>query len=336
MEKNLINFPRAALLFTNLSAKLELDNITNQFQFVFKSTLNTKIYMEKNNEIDLKKSKNNFVPSGIYIDYIKSNEFTYIDYISTQKLFSLKNTKFKDKYINGFNFEICLDLKLYLEINSESLYLENSKDEFPHFNSHFQNGINLCCFIKSIYRDKNTKIINVILENIFDFNSIILEIPQNDEILQNLYINCIYLFINFNLFIDEKMNIKLTVQKSLSSKSKIIFLYFLIDPDKYMNKKLDDLLTYSNFSQLLPLITQNKVIRTFNKYFVNVNKINYLNIYFSKDNELSFYDLYIHCSDGTSSAFCHIKGKDSSELKRLNINNTFLNILFLYNILTKV
>ena len=320
LEKNLINFPRAALLFTNLSAKLELDNITNQFQFVFKSTLNTKIYMEKNNEIDLKKSKNNFVPSGIYIDYIKSNEFTYIDYISTQKLFSLKNTKFKDKYINGFNFEICLDLKLYLEINSESLYLENSKDEFPHFNSHFQNGINLCCFIKSIYRDKNTKIINVILENIFDFNSIILEIPQNDEILQNLYINCIYLFINFNLFIDEKMNIKLTVQKSLSSKSKIIFLYFLIDPDKYMNKKLDDLLTYSNFSQLLPLITQNKIIRTFNKYFVNVNKINYLNIYFSKDNELSFYDLYIHCSDGTSSAFCHIKGKDSSELKRLNIN----------------
>ena len=45
-----------------------------------------------------------------------------------------------------------------------------------------------------------------------------------------------------------------------------------------------------------------------------------MNIYFSKDNELSFYDLYIHCSDGTSSAFCHIKGKDSSELKRLNIN----------------
>ena len=38
LEKNLINFQRSALLFTNLVAKLELDNITNQFQFVFKST----------------------------------------------------------------------------------------------------------------------------------------------------------------------------------------------------------------------------------------------------------------------------------------------------------
>ena len=53
LEKNLINFQRSALLFTNLVVKLELDNITNQFHFVFKSTLNTKIYMEKNNEFDL-------------------------------------------------------------------------------------------------------------------------------------------------------------------------------------------------------------------------------------------------------------------------------------------
>ena len=320
LEKNLMNFQRAALLFTNLVVKLELDNITNQFHFVFKSTLNTKIYMEKNNEVDLKKSKNNFVSSGIYIDYLKLNEFTYIDYISTQKLFSLKNSKFKLNYIKGFNFEICLDLKFYLETNSESLYLENLKDEFPHFNTPFQNNINLCCFVKSIYKDKNLKLINVILENIFDLNSIILEIPQNDEILQNLYVNCIYLFINFNLFIDEKMNIKLTIQKSLSSKSKIIFLYFLIDPEKYMNKKIDDLLADFKFSQLLPLVTQNKLIRTMNKYFVNIIKINYMNIYFSKDNEFSFYDLYMHCSDGTSSAFCHIKGNDTSELDRLNIN----------------
>ena len=138
-----------------------------------------------------------------------------------------------------------------MDLISKFVYLENSKDEFPHFNSHFQNGINLCCFIKSIYRDKNTKIINVILENIFDFNSIILEIPQNDEILQNLYINCIYLFINFNIFIDEKMNIKLTVQKSLSSKSKIIFLYFLIDPDKYMNKKYVHLIQTRLFFDIL-------------------------------------------------------------------------------------
>ena len=90
----------------------------------------------------------------------------------------------------------------YLEINSESLYLENLKDEFPHINSHFQNNINLCCSVESINRDKNSKLINVILENIFDLNSIILEISQNDEIFQNLYVNCVYLFINFYHFVE--------------------------------------------------------------------------------------------------------------------------------------
>ena len=324
LEKNLINFQKSALLFTNLVAKLELDNSSNQFHFIFKSTLNTKIYMEKNKETDIKKSKNNFVSSGIFIDYLKSNEFTFIDSISTQKLYSLKNTKFKFNYIKGFNYELCLDLKLYLEIDSETLYLENVKDEFSHFNPYIQENINLCCFVKSIFKDKNSKQVNVMLENIFDLNSIILEIPQNDEILQNLYINCIYLFFNLNIFIDEKMNIKLTIQKSLSLKSKIILLYFLIDPDKYMNKKIDDLLIQSKFSQLLPLLTENKIIRTVNKYFINIIKINYMNIYFSnghnEHNEIAFYDLYLHCSDGTSSAFCHIKGKDLSELKKLNIN----------------
>ena len=59
---------------------------------------------------------------------------------------------------------------------------------------------------------------------------------------------------------------------------------------------------------------QNKVTRTVNKYFVNIIKISYMNIYFSKDtNDFIYYDLYLHCSDGTSSAFCHIKGKELSE-----------------------
>ena len=232
LEKYLLNFPRAALLFTNLVAKLELDNITNQFHFIFKNTLKTKIYMDKNKIIDIKLSKLNFVSSGIFLDYLKSNEFTYIDSISTQKLYSLRNTKFKNNLIKGFNYELCLDLKLYLNIDSESLYLENLKDKYLHFYQYNKENISLCCFVKSIYKDINTKNINVMLENIFDLNSIILEIPKDHEILQNIYLNCIYIFFNMILFIDEKLNIKLTIQKSLSSQSKIIFLYYLIDPDK--------------------------------------------------------------------------------------------------------
>ena len=90
---------------------------------------------------------------------------------------------------------------------------------------------------------------------------------------------------------------------------------------------MDDSLIQTKFSQLLPLIMQNKVTRTVNKYFVNIIKISYMNIYFSKDtNDFIYYDLYLHCSDGTSSAFCHIKGKDLSDLKKLNVNiNPYLN-----------
>ena len=207
------------------------------------------------------------------------------------------------------------------------IYMENLKDEYLHFYPNKEESINLCCFVKSIYKDKIFKKINIVLENIFDLNSIILEIPQNHEILQNLYLNCIYLFVNMIIFIDDKFNIKLTVQKNLGPNSKIILLYYLIDPDKYINKKLDDSLIQTKFSQLLPLIMQNKVTRTVNKYFVNIIKISYMNIYFSKDtNDFIYYDLYLHCSDGTSSAFCHIKGKDLSDLKKLNVNiNPYLN-----------
>ena len=326
LEKNLINFRKAVLLFTNLVANLKFDNKSGQFQFEFSSTLNTKIYMEKNGITDPINAKTNFNPSGIFIDYLKSNEFSYIDWISTQKLYSLKDSRFKEKFKKGFKFELCLDLKLYLEIKSESLYLENLKDEFLHFYPYYKENINLCGFVKNIYKDKTRKTINVILENIFDLNNIILEIPQNDPISQNLYINCIYLFFDLIIFMDEKMNIKLKTQNYLTSQSRIILLYFLIDPEKYMNKKLDDHLFQSQFSQLLPLITENKITRIFYKYLVNINKVNYMNIYFSKDNVFAYYDLYLHCSDGTSSAFCHIKGKDLVELKKLNINiNTYLN-----------
>ena len=312
LENNLINFHRDVLLFTNLEAKIELDK-TGQLQFIFKSTDKTKIYMEKNKIMD-SNSKTNFSSSGIFIDYLKLNEFNFINCISTQNLFELKKTKFKYNYIQGPIYDICLDLKLYLEINTESLYLENKKDEFMRCYS-YQENINLCCYVKSYYRNNTSKTINFLLENIYDLNCITLEIPQNDENIDNIYSDCIYVFFNLILFIDEKMNIKLKFQKN---KTKFILLYFLIDYEKYEKKKLNDLLIQAEFSQLLSLVYQNKIVRSINKYLVTIIKLNYMNIFFSNNNELS-YDLCLQCSDGTSSAFFHIKGKDFSELKKLGI-----------------
>ena len=314
LEKNLINFPRAVLLFTNLQAEINLDE-KNQLQFNFKSTDKTKVYMEKNKLMD-SSAKTNFLPSGIYIDLLKSNEFDFINYISTQNLFELQKSKFSNNYIQGIKYEICLDLKMYLEINTETLYVENTKEEFSHCHTYLQNNISLCCYVKNYHKNNTNKTVNFILENIFDLNCIILEIPQNDENIETIYTDCIYVFFDLILFIDEKMNIKLKLQKN---KTRIILLYFLIDFEKYEKKKLNDLLIVSPFSQLMSLISSNKIVRTINKYLVSIIKLNYMNIFFSKNNEIS-YDVCLHCSDGTSSAFAHIKGKDFSELKKLGIN----------------
>ena len=314
LEKNLINFPRAVLLFTNLQAEINLDE-KHQLQFNFKSTDKTKVYMEKNKLMD-STAKTNFLPSGIYIDLLKSNEFDFINYISTQNLFELQKSKFSNNYIQGIKYEICLDLKMYLEINTETLYVENTKEEFSHCHTYLQNNISLCCYVKNYHKNNTNKTVNFILENIFDLNCIILEIPQNDENIETIYTDCIYVFFDLILFIDEKMNIKLKLQKN---KTRIILLYFLIDFEKYEKKKLNDLLIVSPFSQLMSLISSNKIVRTINKYLVSIIKLNYMNIFFSKNNEIS-YDVCLHCSDGTSSAFAHIKGKDFSELKKLGIN----------------
>ena len=321
LEKYFNNFRRPVLLFTNLEAILELDNF-GRYYLIFKSTYKTKIYMEKNKIEDLQKSKLNFLPTGIYIDYLKSNEFSYINWINTQKLFLERNIKFKEYPIKtAFDIKFIVDLKTILEIDTQSLYLENLVNEFTHFYPLKNNNINLCCFVKNIYENKRKKIINVTLENLFDLNNIILEIPKNHEILENLQINCIYLFMNFVIFIDEKFNIKLTLQKKINEQSRIIFLYFLVDPEKYKNKKFNDLLFETKFSQLLPLVTENKIIRIIQKYSVNIDKINYINLYFSNDAQtISNYDGCLQCSDGTSSAFFIIKGKDISELKKLKIN----------------
>ena len=319
LKNNFLNYNRPVLLFTNLEASLELNYSKGIIDIIFRNTYKTKLYMEINKIKDIEKSKKNFLSSGIYIDYLKSNEFSYIDWISTEQLFFGKNNKSKIKTIKHYNFEIVFDVKEYLEIETDSLYVENIKDEFNHYNSIKKYNINIYCIVKNIVEDKRNKIINVTLENLFDLNYIILEIPKGDKILNNLYINCIYIFINLIIFIDEKMNIKFTLQSNKNEKSEKIFLYFLIDPEKYYNKKLNDFIINEQFSQLLVLVTQNKLIRKVQKYFVTIDKIIYINLYLNESKEISYYNGLLHCSDGTSSALLRIKGNNILELKKLQI-----------------
>ena len=158
---------------------------------------------------------------------------------------------------------------------------------------------------------------NVILENLFDLNYIVLEIPKDNKIMKDLYLNCIYIFANLGIFIDEKMNIKLTLQKNKTEK---MFLYFLINPEKYNNKKLNDFLIENKFSQLIELVSQNKLIRTMRNYFVIIDKIIYINLYLNESNEISKFDGLLQCSDGTSSALLKIKGDNILDLNKLKIN----------------
>jgi hypothetical protein len=135
--------------------------------------------------------------------------------------------------------------------------------------------------------------------------------------MNDLYINCIYIFVNLVIFIDENMNIKLTLDKNKTEK---IFLYFLIDPEKYINKKLSDFLIQNKFSQLIELVSQNKLIRTMKNYFVNIDKIIYIYLYVNESNDIIKYEGLLQCSDGTSSAILRIKGNNILDLNKLKID----------------
>ena len=302
-----LNFIKPILLFTNLTVSLEFNYSKNKIQFILRNTYKTKIYLEASN--------------GIYIDLFKSNEFSFFNWISTEELFFGKNNKIKKlkgKTIKCYNSEIDFDLKSFLEIETDTLYTENLNEEFSHYNPLKNYSINICCYIKKINEDKFK--VNVTLENLFDLNYIILEIPKGNKILNDLYENCIYIFINLSIFIDEKMDIKLTV-KDVFEKSEKILLFYLVDSDKYRYKKLKDFLISNNFSQLLLINNEKKIIRTLQKYLVIIDKINYINLYFSNQtNEICYYDGLIQCSDGTSNGLLKIKGNDSSDLIKLGIN----------------
>ena len=318
IEKIFLNHYRPVFVITNLEATLVRDKGFGNIGILFRNTYQTKIYMEINKNKDDQKSKFNFIPSGIYIDYFKSNEFSYMDWISTEKLFFGRKNKTKMKSVKNYNFEIDIDLKTYLEIETDSLYVENIKDEFLHFNPLKNERINICCYVKSITEDKRKKIYNVNLENLYDLNNIILEIPKDSKIMDKLYVNCIYIFINLIIFIDENMNIRLTIQKNQNEKTELIFVYLLIDREKYYNKKLNDFLIHNEFSQLLPVVSQNKIIRIMQKYLVIIDKIYFFNLYLNESKEIS-YDGLVHCSDGTSTALLRIAGNNILDLKKLSI-----------------
>ena len=318
IEKIFLNHYRPVFVITNLEATLVRDKGFGNIGILFRNTYQTKIYMEINKNKDVQKSKYNFIPSGIYIDYFKSNEFSYMDWISTEKLFFGRKNKTKMKSVKNYNFEIDIDLKTYLEIETDSLYVENIKDEFLHFNPLKNERINICCYVKSITEDKRKKIYNVNLENLYDLNNIILEIPKDSKIMDKLYVNCIYIFINLIIFIDENMNIRLTIQKNQNEKTELIFVYLLIDTEKYYNKKLNDFLIHNQFSQLLPVVSQNKIIRIMQKYLVIIDKIYFFNLYLNESKEIS-YDGLVHCSDGTSTALLRIAGNNILDLKKLSI-----------------
>lgn len=135
--------------------------------------------------------------------------------------------------------------------------------------------------------------------------------------MNDIYINCIYIFVNLVIFIDENMNIKLTLEKNKTEK---IFLYFLIDPEKYINKKLSDFLIQNKFSQLIELVLQNKLIRTMKNYFVNIDKIICIYLYANESNDIIKYEGLLQCSDGTSSAILKIKGNNILDLNKLKID----------------
>ena len=121
------------VLFTNLIVSFEFDYSKNKFQFILRNTYSTKIYLENNNENENNKENINYKSSGVYIDLLKLNEFTYINWINTEELFFGKNNKIKkirSKAMKYHNSEIYFDIKSYLEIKTDTLYIENIIGEF--------------------------------------------------------------------------------------------------------------------------------------------------------------------------------------------------------------
>ena len=270
LQKFFDKYYKPILAITNLEAYLELNEI-KKYIIKFKNTNETKIFVEINKIFEQFNSKNNirraingysggrFQMVNIYL----KNNFNEMKNISYQRL---KENRIK-KCCNSLG--CYYDLKNFLEIGTETLYVENLKNEFYSGYLLKTYNIDICCLVKKISNNdtylKRKNYVFITLENIFDLNQIILEVSNTHDILKDLKINGIYIFKNLTCFIDENFNVKLGVIKLDSKKSTKKGLYYITDINEYNNSKIKNLF-YMPFNHLITLTTENYLIRTLQKY----------------------------------------------------------------------
>ena len=303
LKKTFDKYYKPILAITNLEAYLELNEI-KKYIIKFKDTSDTKIFLEINKifeQINLKKnyrSSNGGTGQIQIINAYLKNNFNEMKNISYQLL---KENRIK-KYCNSFG--LFYDIKNFLEIGTESLYVENLKNEF--FSGYLLKtyNIDICCLVKKISNNdtflKRKNYVFITLENIFDLNQIILEVSNTHEILKDLRVNCIYIFKNLTCFIDENFNIKLGVIKLDSNKSTKLGLFYINDINEYNNSKIKNLF-YMPFNHLITLTTENNLVRSLQKYLIYINSVMYINAHMINNN--IFYEGCLIGSDGTSSGF---------------------------------
>ena len=276
------------LVMTNLEAVLELNEI-KKYIIKFKNTKKSKIYIEINKIFEQSNNKSNKV---------RINNINEMKSISYQKL--------NENHIKKFciSNQCFYDIKNFLDIGTETLYVENLKNEY--FSGYLLKAynVNTCCLVKKIGNNDNfvkrKNIVQITLENIFDLNQITLEAPNTHEILKDLKVNGIYVFKNLTCFIDENFNVKLGVIQLDSNKSTKIGLYYITDINEYNRAKVKNLYSI-NFSHLISLTTENKLVRSLQKYLITINSVMYINAHMINNN--IFYEGCLVGSDGTSSGF---------------------------------
>ena len=305
LKKYFDKYYKPILAITNLEAYSELTEL-KKYIIKFKNTKETKKFVEINKIFEQFNTKNNLrrannAFTGWQMQIINMNlksNFNEMKNISYQKL--------KENRIKQCCAKIgCYyDIKNFLEIGTETLYVENLKNEY--FSGYLLKAynVNTCCLVKKIGNNDNfvkrKNIVQIILENIFDLNQITLEAPNTHEILKDLKVNGIYVFKNLTCFIDENFNVKLGVIQLDSNKSTKIGLYYITDINEYNRAKVKNLYSM-NFSHLISLTTENKLVRSLQKYLITINSVMYINAHMINNN--IFYEGCLVGSDGTSSGF---------------------------------
>lgn len=312
-KKNIDKYYKPILAITNLEANLE-KNDYKKYEIQFVNTENSKIYIEIQKIFD--KNKKYILRKNSQLQIINiffKNNFNEIKKINYQKI---KEDRIK-KYCRSI--QCFYDIKNFLEIETETLYVENLKSEFYSGYLLKTYNIDICCLVKKISSNdtfiKRKGYLFITLENIFDLNQIILEVPNTHDILKGLEINCIYIFKNLTCFIDENFNVKLGVIKIDNNKSTKIGLYEITDNIEYTNSKIKNLFK-NNFNQLISLTTENKLIRSLQKYLIYINSVMYVQAHLINGN--IFYEGCLIGSDGTSTAFFSIENDCVKNLFKFN------------------